>query len=207
MPKFSYLCDGNVANFYHAVKLVTSDWLDDKSGVEASIDDWILMSCFSSARRYSKVYNLPDGQLSPYKEVALLAYFLNQKKPISLKVDLPFLERWKRAPTKIVDKLQGNRAAIVYPYGEEHFAINTYIAYVFCRMEFLSIQDNYISQLTSALKQDALSKTRDSNLIRINNVEKSLLASIKSFSGDPISFVAMMENMIMVNDYEGSDFA
>ena len=202
MPQNSYLCDGNLPNFRTAVKLVLSSYLKRRPGLRSYFNPHTVHACFIDAKRYTSVYDKKEGKLSPYKEIGMLSYFIQQKKPIRLKYDPNFRQKIEDGWAARKWTIKGEQITEEVIRKEELYPINTHVAYMFYRFAFAGIQKDYISK-KSSYEQKSLKVARASNLFRVKNIEKSVIASIKDYTGNPKDFASMLDLMLMIDPYDG----
>jgi len=201
MPKETYLCPDNLRIFKKSSKLIFSDYLKRSQPMKGVINVHALEECFIRAQRTSRYYNMHDGQLSPYKEVALVAYYIKQLLPFRLMHEPNLWDKVKNAANSADRTIRGRAYTLDSIKTDEQFNINAYVAYIFCRVEIGAIQKAYIKTQDVAY-QETLNHLRESNFNRINSIEKSISTCIREFNSGPIEFASMIEVMLMIDEYQ-----
>lgn len=201
MPRNSYLCEENLPRFQSATKRVFSDYLSRNEPIKGVINNHMLEECFLRAQRQAKYYNMEDGSLSPYKEIALLGYFIKTLGPFRLSHKPSFWEKARAQAGKLDEVLRGRPFTVETLKTEETYNINTYVSYIFCRTAIGAVQQIYIRSCPSDSYRQTLEQLRQHNWNRLHNIERSVISSINEFTGGPIDFASMIETMLMIDEY------
>ena len=95
MPKKTYFCEENIEDCKSRLLQILEDLATgDNFTSLIVVDENIVSDCFRHAENTVKFYGLGDGNVSHYKEISHISYWLSKLKPISLE-----------SPQKLTDRL------------------------------------------------------------------------------------------------------
>lgn len=166
---------------------------------DIKIDTIILSECFISAKTSIGFYNIENEEVSHYKEIAHVAYWISRFKPIRITNPFHFLESLKEIGVDIskqFDFLKVSEETI--NHGLE-LPINEYVAFFLATDYIRMCQLSEIEEQPQT-SQEGLRKRVDEINQKIGVMKNSIISSMRYHNYSTRGFAFMLESLMRIDE-------
>ena len=197
MPKKTFFCDENIPFWKSRIDEILKDLVESKGFTSLIlIDENILSDCFKHAKETVKFYGLDEGEVSHYKEISHIAFWISKLKPISIESPQRLQDRLKTYGIDLLKELAGESPLLVQQRtSDSDFAINEYLAFTFATISIRTCQLSEIHALDAPEQVTLYQNLMGGAMDRVKRMQRSTLRSMRYHNYSARAFATTMEAM------------
>jgi len=202
MPKKTYFCEENIEDCKSRLLQILEDLATgDNFTSLIVVDENIVSDCFRHAENTVKFYGLGDGNVSHYKEISHISYWLSKLKPISLESPQKLTDRLVRYGLLQLKTLAGDSPLKIQQSSEDaDFAINEYLAFNFATISIRACQLAEINELEANEQKSLYEELMVVASGRVDSMQKAVLHSMRYHNYSARGFATTIEGMLRLGE-------
>lgn len=211
MPQETFFCKKNYDKMKDYIKKICDDLNRDKYNHPIRIDDFILNECFLAAENSVKFYNIREGNISHYKEVSHISFWISKLKPIRIENPYNLIQELKSLLKNLLKHISGLQVINIKgnPKCDKiakalEFPINEYVSYYLGTDYIRACQLGYLDQLEKENKIGTIGKKSYQKEIeraqeKITLMQDTIIHSIRYHNYSARGFALMIETLTRID--------
>jgi hypothetical protein len=199
MPKATFFCDDNFNQIKAAIHEICSDLNRDGFENGIRINTILLQECFEAARGSVKFYNLDDNEISHYKEISHIAFWIVRLKPIRVINPFNVIDAMTSMGIDLTESITGLKTRTESIRKGIEYPINEHVAFFLAKTQIRACQLGEIEALPVGARS---SYTDRFTLIdeKVDTMIKSIMLSMRYHTFSARGFALMMESLMRTGE-------
>ena len=198
MPNKTFFHDENILKCKERLRQILEALIDEEGFSSIiNVDENVMNDCFKHALVTVKFYGIENGDVSHYKEISHISYWISKLKPVSLESPQRLGERLREYGIDVLSQLAGeSRLKISQTSADSDFPINEYLAFSFASATIKGCQLEEIKRLEAPEQRALYRELQETASKRVRVMQKSIMNSMRYHNYSARGFATTVEGMM-----------